>query len=234
MKSSLVTLFGILSLFVLSGCGDDNKDSQTEPGDGYSLVNAKAETDCTQIEKNLLDWNGWQQANPSQLGDDPTGAGTNCLQINIDETDQDAVSTLNEKIDELNKARTEGQTFCKWAVPSGSTYTGNTYLCKPPSDLTQIKSDFANYYSTRSNNRRCSNTQQAALNTISGGSLPTSATQNCTKMTEAPPPGDNARVVITDDKFNEHINTARSANESLCFWYIGLSNVYTQFLCRVQ
>ena len=229
MKSSLVTIFGVLSLFVLSGCGDDDKSSQDNPGGGGSigpnLVSAKAATGCTQMEKNLLDWGSWQTGNPSQLGNDPTRAGTNCLQINIDETDQDALATLNEKIGELDQSKAAGQTLCKW-----ETSSGDAYICKPTSssDLTQIKNDFASYYSSPSNNRVCNSQQTSAI----GGYMRAISSPKCTTMTERPARGENVEVTITNEKFLEHINTARSANEALCSWYIGVSNVYTQFLCR--
>ena len=230
MKSGLVTIFWVFSLFVLSGCGGSDSSSQAESGPGggdddvYSLVNAKSETDCTQVEKNLLDWGAWQSADPSRLGNDPAGAGTSCLQINIDETDQDALAALNEKIGELDETKAESETLCKWEIPSG-----NTYLCKPPSDLTQIKSSFASYYSTRSNNRGCTNQQITAV-----GGMTARNTGLCIAMTEEPVGTGNVRVTITDEKFNEHINAARSASESLCFWYVGISNVMTQLFCRAQ
>ena len=231
MKSSLVTIFSVFSFFVLSGCGGDDKKSQSQPqsqqGDtGYSLVDAKGEVECTQIEKNLLDWDGWEQADPSQLGNDPAGAEDDCVQIDVDETDQTAVTALDEEISELNQARTESETLCKWGTSSG-----NNWICKPSSDLTQIKSAFADHYAPRNGGGRCSSTQEAAINAISSGTGPSDATQNCVRMATN---SGGLQVIISDEDFNEHVNAARSANESLCFWYVGISNVNYHHLCRVQ
>ena len=231
MKSSLVTIFSVFSFFVLSGCGGDDKKSQTPAV--YDLLDVKVGSECTQIEKNLLDWDGWEQGDPSQLGNDPAGAGANCVQIDVDETDQAAVTTLNEEVNEFDQARTESETLCKWGTSSG-----NNWICKPSSDLTQIKSDFASHYSLLTNKSRWCVTakRKAAINAISGGTDPSEATQNCAMMTsETSYGGSNVEIVITDEKFNEHVNTARSANESLCFWRTNIHRItLNHYLCRVQ
>lgn len=239
MKSSVGTIFlGVLSFFVLSGCGDDKKSSQVDPqtqtqpdpqtqtqeepqtqANANELVAAaKPGSVCTQVEKNLLDWGAWQEADPSQLGNDPARGGTNCVQVDVDETDQAAVTALNAEITKLDQARTGNETLCKWVTSGGSNW-----VCKPPSDLTQIKSTFIARYVPYMNGYRCSSQQEATI-----------TSSDCIKMTEERSGSGNVQVVMTDTGFSTHINTARNASEFLCLRYIGINNVNTQFLCRTE